>query len=146
MKLNDFSIQLVKYCINKGYGSTTAAYGAAQRVKAKLESGKKFCHILYFGDHDPSGLDMVRDIHDRLNVMNVTESFEVNHIALTTTQVDYYKPSENKIKRDKYGKLKDPRGKAYYKEFGNSSWEVDALSPAILSDLLESEIKAVIVI
>jgi hypothetical protein len=69
--------------------------------------------ILYFGDHDPSGLDMVRDIHDRLNVMNVTEGFEVNHIALTTTQVGYYKPPENKIKRDKYGKLKDPRGKAY---------------------------------
>jgi hypothetical protein len=45
--------------------------------------------------------------------MNVTEGFEVNHIALTTTQVGYYKPPENKIKRDKYGKLKDPRGKAY---------------------------------
>lgn len=108
--VNNYHINLI---INKGYNSTTAAYGAAQRVKAKLESGKKFCHILYFGDHDPSGLDMVKDIRKRFNVMNVPESFEVNHIALTTAQVDHYKPPENKIKRDKYGKLKDPRGKAY---------------------------------
>lgn len=130
--------------INKGYSSTTAAYGAAQRIKAQLGDGKKFCYILYLGDHDPSGLDMVRDVNDRLNLMNVTEGFEVRHIGLTTAQVELYKPPENKLKRNTYGKLKDPRGKAYFKKFGNKSWEVDALNPKILNDLLQTEIESII--
>jgi hypothetical protein len=134
----------VNLIINRGYGSTTSAYSAAQRIKGELEDDKEFCHILYFGDHDPSGLDMIRDVHDRLNTMQVTEGFEVKHIALTTSQVEYYKPPENNLKKDNFGKLTDPRGISYYKEFGNSSWEVDALSPEVLTHLLQVEIESVI--
>ncbi len=130
--------------INKGYGSTTSAYAAAQRIKWQLEEGKEFCHVIYFGDHDPSGLDMVRDVHDRLQQMRVTDGFEVKHIALTTPQVEYYNPPENNLKKDDFGKLKDPRGISYFKEFGNSSWEVDALSPEILTNLLQLEIESTI--
>jgi hypothetical protein len=134
----------VNLIINKGYGSTTSAYSAAQRIKKELEDGKEFCHILYFGDHDPSGLDMIRDVHDRLNMMQVTKGFEVKHIALTTSQVEYYNPPENNLKKDNFGKLTDPRGISYYKEFGNSSWEVDALSPEVLTDLLKVKIESVL--
>jgi hypothetical protein len=138
---NYYHINLI---INKGYNSTTGAYGVAQRIKKQLANGKKFCYILYLGDHDPSGLDMVRDVNDRLNLMNVTEGFEVKHIALTTAQVELYKPPENKLKKDNYGKWKDPRGPAYFKKFGNKSWEVDALSPALITELLQTEIESII--
>lgn len=57
-----FHIRLV---INKGYTSSTAAYEAYRRIVKVIEAGKKVL-ILYFGDHDPSGLDMVRDIRERL--------------------------------------------------------------------------------
>ena len=134
----------VNLIINKGYGSITSAYNAAQRIKKELEDGKEFCHILYFGDHDPSGLDMIRDVHDRLNMMQVPNCFEVKHIALTTSQIEYYNPPENNLKKDNFGKLTDPRGISYYKEFGNSSWEVDALSPDVLTDLLRVEIESVL--
>ncbi len=57
-----YHIQLV---VNKGYTSSSAIYNAYERIVDKIKSGKQV-KILYFGDHDPSGLDMVRDIKDRL--------------------------------------------------------------------------------
>lgn len=60
-----YTIRLV---VNKGYTSSTAIYGAYERFVEDIISGKKVT-ILYFGDHDPSGIDMIRDIHDRLMFM-----------------------------------------------------------------------------
>lgn len=57
-----YHIQLV---VNKGYTSSSAAYQAYSRISDYITNGKKVV-ILYFGDHDPSGLDMVRDIRERL--------------------------------------------------------------------------------
>jgi len=45
--------------------------------------------------------------------MQVTEGFEVKHIALTTSQVEHYNPPENNLKKDNFGKLTDPRGISY---------------------------------
>lgn len=60
-----YTVQLV---VNKGYSSSTAMYGAYNRIFDALEDGKSF-HLYYFGDHDPSGLDMIRDITERLVFM-----------------------------------------------------------------------------
>lgn len=54
----------IRLIVNKGYSSTSAMYDAYERVKRKLLQKKKVV-ILYLGDHDPSGLDMIRDIRDR---------------------------------------------------------------------------------
>lgn len=58
-----YHIQLV---VNKGYTSSSAAYQAYSRIVDRITKGQTVT-VLYFGDHDPSGLDMVRDIRDRLN-------------------------------------------------------------------------------
>lgn len=58
----------VRLVINKGYTSSTAIYGAYQRFLETMEEGKKV-KVLYFGDHDPSGIDMIRDIEERLMFM-----------------------------------------------------------------------------
>lgn len=58
----------VKLVVNKGYTSSTAIYGAYERFMSEFEEGKSVT-ILYFGDHDPSGMDMIRDIRDRLTFM-----------------------------------------------------------------------------
>lgn len=55
----------IKLMINRGYSSCTAMHDSYERFVEKIEEGKK-CVILYLGDHDPSGLDMIRDIRDRL--------------------------------------------------------------------------------
>lgn len=55
----------VRLVINKGYTSSSAMYQAYERFVESIIKGQPIT-ILYFGDHDPSGLDMVRDINDRL--------------------------------------------------------------------------------
>lgn len=60
-----YTVHLV---VNKGYSSSTAMYGAYNRIVEALQDGKNF-HLYYFGDHDPSGLDMIRDIRERLVFM-----------------------------------------------------------------------------
>lgn len=55
----------VRLVINKGYTSSSAAYSAYERFVEQFQAGKSVV-ILYFGDHDPSGLDMIRDIRERM--------------------------------------------------------------------------------
>lgn len=55
----------VRLVINKGYTSSTAAHEAYRRFVEHIKEGRKVV-VLYFGDHDPSGLDMVRDIGERI--------------------------------------------------------------------------------
>lgn len=55
----------LKLMVNKGYSSSTAMYNSYQRFVDPINE-KKPVVILYFGDHDPSGLDMIRDIYERI--------------------------------------------------------------------------------
>jgi hypothetical protein len=59
---NKYGVYLL---VNRGYSSASSMYDSYKRFKTKLLSGKK-CSILYLGDHDPSGKDMIRDIESRL--------------------------------------------------------------------------------
>ena len=117
---------------NKGYSSASAIHDAAQRIIRHTSQGKK-CHILYLGDHDPSGNDMVRDIRDRLDKLRCIVSVE--KIALTMKQIEQYKPPPNPAKKS------DPRSEKYVTEYGDQSWELDALKPEALNELVESNIK-----
>lgn len=118
--------------VNRGYSSCTAMYDAAKRFE-QAESNAQDCKVLYIGDHDPSGLDMLRDIRDRLEEFR--QEVEVIPIALTWEQVQEYNPPPNPAK------ISDPRAKWYIAEFGETSWEVDALRPEVLRDLVTEEIK-----
>jgi len=115
--------------ISRGYVSASSIYDSAQRF---LEQEGKTKILLYLGDHDPSGLDMDRDIQKRLVEFGV--EVEVIRIGLTAEQIERYAPPTNPAK------LKDPRASWYVKNFGHSSWEVDALKPEVLQQLIESSI------
>ncbi|RNJ78273.1 MAG: hypothetical protein EB830_00405 [Nitrosopumilus sp. H13] len=117
---------------NKGYSSASAIHDVAGRMEYEEENGKT-CHVIYLGDHDPSGMDMVRDIDSRLNTFGCSPSVE--RLALTMDQIEQYNPPPNPAKST------DPRSRKYSEEFGGQSWELDALNPEILSDLLESRIQ-----
>jgi len=116
----------VRLMVNRGYSSITAMHDAAQR----LETGDT---ILYFGDHDPSGLDMIRDIDERLQIFGVYA--DVVPVALTMKQIRKFNPPPNPAK------IKDPRAKWYIDKYGPTSWELDALPPQELTKLVEKEIK-----
>ena len=122
--------------INRGYSSCSAMYEAAQRLLAAQGLGQEL-KVLYVGDHDPSGLDMVRDIEDRMIEFGVT-NLEVQHVALTDEQVEKYAPPPNP------SKVTDPRAKNYIEKYGYECWEVDALKPEVLSEIVKKQIAPLI--
>jgi len=127
----------VTFTANKGYSSLSALYEASLRMK-KAFYNRKTSVLIYLGDHDPSGMDMTRDIENRLYMFLKNASPTVIRIALNMDQVIEYNPPENPAKTT------DSRFQKYADEFGESSWELDALEPKVLEDLVEKEITRLI--
>lgn len=123
----------VRYLADKGYSSDTAVYDGAKRLAAAAAAGRTPV-VIYLGDHDPSGLDMSRDIEARIALFARGMEVEVDRIALNFNQVEEYTPPPNPAK------LSDSRAAAYVAEYGYESWEVDALDPQVLDALITSAI------
>jgi hypothetical protein len=126
---NEYHVNLM---VNRGYSSITAMHDAYKRF-ARAERMGQSGIILYLGDHDPSGVDMIRDISSRLEEFGV--SVDVNHIALTDEQIQSYNPPPNPTR------VSDPRAKSYIEKYGHTSWEVDALRPGVLHKLVVDSIE-----
>ncbi len=155
--------------VNRGYSSTSAMKEAGERVRTHC---KEMCvdeaTIFYLGDFDPAGEDMVRDVSERLreytnNGIRFTETKDaegkydltaeteeerqarrpwidvrVEKIALTMEQIEEYNPPPNPVK------VTDSKAKKYRELHGDSSWEVDALPPVTLRDIIESKLEEAI--
>lgn len=126
----------IRLMVNRGYTSCTAVYESFNRFRNAIKEGKE-AHILYVGDHDPSGLDMIRDINDRLEEFGAG-GVNVRQIALNQEQIKLYNPPPNPAK------IKDPRASWYIKNFGDISWEVDALTPEVLYETIETNLRSLI--
>lgn len=133
----------VTLCVNKGYTSSSAVYESYERFAERIQNGQEVV-VLYFGDHDPSGLDMIRDIDNRLTTMlangrhNIVDGFRVVPIGLTMDQIKEYKCPPNPTK------MTDSRTEDYVKMYGRTCWEVDALPPEALTNIIESSIESLI--
>lgn len=120
--------------VNRGYSSQSAMYEASKRF---IHRGRgKRCFLFYLGDHDPSGEDMVRDVNDRLALFGAT--VQVRKLALTMAQVEQYQPPPNPAK------MSDSRAARYVALHGRHSWEVDALPPEVLSEIIIRAFRRVI--
>ncbi len=122
----------VPYFSCRGYTSQSEMWVASQRLLRYVEKGQEPL-ILHFGDHDPSGKDMTRDIIDRLTLF-MGDDMQVSRLALNIEQIEKYHPPPNPAK------ISDSRAKAYIAEFGDESWELDALEPAVLAGLIRDTI------
>lgn len=120
----------------RGYTSQSEMWGAGQRMLAHHEDGKT-PYILHFGDHDPSGIDMTRDIKERLQTFTGGR-FKLVRMALNMNQVEQYDPPPNPAKTT------DARFEGYMARFGSESWELDALEPTVMADLVRSRISGII--
>lgn len=108
-------------------------YEAANRFRTAFKRNNQKGILLYFGDHDASGKDMVRDVEERLREMGV-KSIQVINPALTMEQINEYEPPENPAKQT------DPRVKWYIEKYGDSSWELDALPPQVLMQIVRDNV------
>lgn len=126
-----------KWCVPhfacKGYTSQSEMWDAGHnRLRQQVRTGKKIT-ILHLGDHDPSGIDMTRDIRERLS-MFVGSRVEIVRLALNMDQVERYQPPPNPAK------MTDTRFEGYADLYGDESWELDALSPDVIADLIERQV------
>lgn len=122
----------IRFTANRGYSSQSMTYEAGKRLEYMLSCGKNV-YMLYLGDHDPSGIDMTRDMRERLG-MFARYPVEVDRLALNMDQVEQWNPPENPAKTT------DSRYQAYMIEFGTSSWELDAIEPATLGNIVRTAV------
>jgi hypothetical protein len=126
----------VPYLSCRGYTSQSEMWGASRRLTRWVKEGQRVV-ILHLGDHDPSGIDMSRDITRRLKrfMGKAWEAVTFKRVALNMAQVNLYSPPPNPAK------VTDSRYAKYRKAFGGQSWELDALEPAVISELILREIR-----
>jgi hypothetical protein len=120
----------------RGYTSQSEMWAAAMRLRQFAKDGQRPL-VLHFGDHDPSGIDMTRDIRSRLEEFS-GDDVELRRLALNMPQVQQYNPPPNPAK------ITDSRAKGYIEEHGDESWELDALEPQVIANLIRNEIQGVL--
>lgn len=123
--------QVPYYCC-KGYNSQSKLHETADRIKDYADKGYQPV-VIYLGDHDPSGKDITRDIREKLELFGA--ELEFKRIALNMEQIKKYKLPPNPAKK------KDSRFKKYAAKYGDKSWELDAVPPETLVEMIDKEIK-----
>lgn len=156
---------------NKGYGSSSTMWETACRIDARCrdEEGNVVSDalVLYLGDLDPSGEDMVRDVRERLDMFlagyvedgsyeGEEGTYEEKRISPTGWTIDEFNKVDLSVRKvaltmeqvKQYNpppnpaKLSDSRAAEFVKKYGTSSWEVDALPPDVLQRLIRDELLA----
>jgi hypothetical protein len=116
----------------RGYTSQSEMHAAAMRLRGYKRDSGQTPVVFHFGDHDPSGVDMTRDIRDRLRLF--MGGMKVERLALNMDQIEEYEPPPNPAKDT------DSRFTGYSELYGDESWELDALEPSVLAALVSDRI------
>lgn len=135
----------VDYVCCRGYMSASTIWEEARHYRYISAVDDQIPIILHLADHDPSGLDMTRDNIERIAMYSELDhwwknddpqpgSFGFERIALNMNQIKEYDPPPN------FAKVSDSRFDEYYAEYGDESWELDALDPDVLVELVQTHI------
>jgi hypothetical protein len=127
----------IPYFACKGYVSSSAMWEAGYGRFGRYMAMGQTPVIIHLGDHDPSGIDMTRDIEDRLALF-AGSGIEVKRIALNFDQIEAFNPPPNPAK------VTDSRFESYERRFGDESWELDALAPELLVQLARETVQSLI--
>lgn len=126
----------VPYLACRGNTSQSELWRAGKRFLSYLRQGQKTV-IFHFGDHDPNGIDMTRDNQERSELFTrYRRCVDVQRLALNMDQVEQYNPPPNPAKDT------DTRFASYVELYGEESWELDALDPHVIDELLRENIEA----
>lgn len=126
----------VPYFSCRGYTSLSEMWRAAKRLDAWLGQ-EQTPYIIHFGDHDPSGIDMSRDIVGRLQKTFLSDC-RFERVALNMDQIRTFNPPPNPAKPS------DSRYQAYVAEFGTQEcWELDALEPNEFRTIIEGQLDGI---
>ena len=115
--------------VGRGYDGWDSIHNAAERYGHGASTT-----VLYFGDFDPSGEDMVRSLRERLAFFQ--SSPEVIKCALTTQDVERYNLPPD------FAKKTDTRRAAFVAKYGDRCVELDALPVDVLRKRIITEVEA----
>jgi hypothetical protein len=115
--------------VGRGYDGWDSIHNAAERFGDGVGAS-----ILYFGDFDPSGEDMVRSLRDRLGFFNCVP--DVVKCALVAGDVERYQLPPD------FTKATDTRRTAFVAVHGDVAVELDALPVDVLTARLRTEVEA----
>jgi hypothetical protein len=131
--------------VGRGYDGWASIHNAAMRYLAwdnrdvipDRQDGKGSTQggvtILYFGDFDPSGRDMVRSLRERIGFFGTYPTIEI--CALRESDISEYNLPPDFAKRT------DSRAASFIAEHGDVAVELDALPIPVLTDRLEVEVR-----
>jgi hypothetical protein len=94
--------------------------------------------VFHFGDHDPSGIDMTRDLQERLAIFLEIEEPQIKRMALSLEQVKRWNLAPNPTNP------KDARFASYVRRYGRKCWELDAIEPEDLQSMCKRAIERLI--
>jgi hypothetical protein len=134
---------LEKDALSGVFGQVLEGYGVTLNVGRGYDSWTSICEaagrldddttILYFGDFDPSGEDMVRSLAERLGFFGCWP--EIVKVALTLEDIARYRLPPMPAKQS------DSRAAAHIAKHGNVAVELDALPPPVLRERLEAAVR-----
>lgn len=129
------------YCIRavvcRGYNSVTFIADFYKRAERALEQGQQPI-VLYWGDLDPSGIQMLEATIETLeNELGLT-GVEFKRIGLNPEHIALYNlPSDPTA-----AKMSDPRYRSYVERYGRVAVELDAVHPDQLTPMITDAIEA----
>lgn len=123
--LNPYGVTLN---VGRGYDGWASIHNAAERFKSGYD-----VTVLYFGDFDPSGEDMVRSLAERLSFFGCNP--EIIKCALTFEDVKRYNLPPD------FTKATDTRSAAFVAKYGDLAVELDALPASVLQSRLKNEVE-----
>ena len=138
----------VPYYSLRGWGRPSDKFDAARRFSQHADHGQRSL-ILHAGDYDPTGLSATQNVETEVSKYMrqlAGEFVDVRRIALDMDQIEQFNLAPNKIGED--GDKSHESRWAGFVQANNGrrdTWELDALPPVALQDIIREEIQKCIV-
>lgn len=115
--------------VGRGYDGWASIHNAAERY-----GNGESVSVLYFGDFDPSGEDMVRSLRERLAFLKSTP--DIVKCALNPDDIERHSLPPDFVKAS------DTRSMAFIAKFGDLAVELDALPLSVLRARIMAEVES----
>ncbi|MCX7429061.1 MAG: hypothetical protein NTW96_25970 [Planctomycetia bacterium] len=113
----------VPLMVTRGYPSLSFLHTAAEQIRHE----DRPCYLYYFGDLDPSGVDIPRKVEQDIREFAPDVEIHFQRVAVTREQVEMFDLPTRPTKRS------DSRSRS----FKGESVEVDAIPPKTLREIVE---------